>query len=184
MKKGLFAVTLCMIISGCGVSIKGEVYEDATPYFDPFKFFNSDVKAWGIVQDRSGQLIQRFTVNIRGSVSNNNVLTLDETFKYGVGNGTLKRVWKIEKEGAKQFRGTASDIKNNATGRVYGNAMQWSYNMELPVNSTSYTVHFDDWMWAFDSDTIVNRSYISKFGIVMAEVTIFMQKQRSTRDPH
>ena len=37
--------------------------------------------------------------------------------------------------------------------------------------------NFDDWFWAFDDSTMMNRSYIRKFGIVMAEVTIFMQKQ-------
>ncbi|MEC8747574.1 MAG: DUF3833 family protein, partial [Pseudomonadota bacterium] len=41
----------------------------------------------------------------------------------------------------------------------------------------TYSVTFDDWFWAFDDSTMMNRSYIRKFGIVMAEVTIFMQKQ-------
>jgi hypothetical protein len=50
--------------------------------------------------------------------------------------------------------------------------------MDLPVDDTTYRVQFDDWIWAFDDKTIVNCSYIKKFGITMAEVTIFMQKQR------
>jgi hypothetical protein len=49
--------------------------------------------------------------------------------------------------------------------------------MDLEVDGTSYRVNFDDWFWAFDENTMMNRSYIKKFGIVMAEVTIFMQKQ-------
>jgi hypothetical protein len=35
-------------------------------------------------------------------------------------------------------------------------------------------------MWAFDDQTLVNRSYIKKFGITFAEVTIFMQRQQLT----
>ena len=49
--------------------------------------------------------------------------------------------------------------------------------MDLPVDDTTYSVTFDDWFWAFDDSTMMNRSYIRKFSIVMAEVTIFMQKQ-------
>ena len=49
--------------------------------------------------------------------------------------------------------------------------------MDLPVDDTTYAVTFDDWFWAFDDSAMMNRSYIRKFGVVMAEVTIFMQKQ-------
>jgi len=49
--------------------------------------------------------------------------------------------------------------------------------MDLPVGDKVYRVAFDDWMWAFNENTLMNRSYIRKFGLVMAEVTIFMQRQ-------
>ena len=48
--------------------------------------------------------------------------------------------------------------------------------MDLPVGDNEYRVQFDDWMWAMDENTLMNRSDIKKFGLVMAEVTIFMQK--------
>ena len=35
---------------------------------------------------------------------------------------------------------------------------------------------FEDWIWAVDDQRIFNRSYIKKFGLVFAEVTIFMEK--------
>lgn len=35
----------------------------------------------------------------------------------------------------------------------------------------------EDWDWAMRDDVIVNRSYLKKFGIIFAEVTILMQKQ-------
>jgi hypothetical protein len=49
--------------------------------------------------------------------------------------------------------------------------------MDLPVGESSYRVKFEDWMWAFDENTLMNRSYIRKFGITFAEVTLFMQRQ-------
>ena len=51
--------------------------------------------------------------------------------------------------------------------------------MDLPVGDNSYMVRFDDWIWAFDDSTVINRSYIRKFGLTFAEVTIFMQRQNT-----
>ncbi len=169
----LFVIT---VISGCATSIEGDRYKEIEPQFSLQEFFTGQVKAWGIVQDRSGELVQRFQVTIDGSVKDGE-LVLDETFTYGVGEGVEKRVWIIEEVEAGVYQGRAGDILDTASGKAYGNAMFWTYEMDLPVGDTSYRVTFDDWIWAFDENTIVNRSYIKKFGLVMAEVTIFMQKQ-------
>mgnify|MGYP001952303089 CR=1 FL=1 len=50
--------------------------------------------------------------------------------------------------------------------------------MDLPVGESEYFVKFDYWFFAIDDTTMMNRSYIRKFGLVMAEVAIFMQKQK------
>ena len=49
--------------------------------------------------------------------------------------------------------------------------------MEIPVGNTLYEVGFEDWFWAIDDRRLLNRSYIQKFGLDMAEVTIFMERQ-------
>lgn len=174
MKFITFLITLFLM--GCTISIDGEQYRDTSPQFSPETFFNGEVKAWGIVQNRSGNLVQQFEVNIKGNIKHN-ILTLDETFTYSIGEGVKKRVWEILPNDSGKYIGSASDIKGPARGQVFGNSMYWGYEMDLPVDDTTYRVKFDDWIWAFDNKTIVNRSYIKKFGITMAEVTIFMQKQ-------
>ncbi|MEQ8493191.1 MAG: DUF3833 family protein, partial [Gammaproteobacteria bacterium] len=40
----------------------------------------------------------------------------------------------------------------------------------------SWRVAFDDWMWLVDERQLFNRSYIRKFGLTVAEVSIFMQR--------
>ncbi|MEQ3652523.1 MAG: DUF3833 family protein, partial [Glaciecola sp.] len=102
---------------------------------------------------------------------------LDETFEYGVGEGPLTRVWTLSKNANGTYTGNAGDIAGPATGTPYGNAFNFVYEMDLAVDDSTYRVNFDDWFWAFDENTMMNRSYIKKFGLVMAEVTIFMQKQ-------
>lgn len=163
-------------LSGCSVSVEGNDYKAVQPAFDIEQFFDGDVKAWGIVQNRSGEVVQRFVVDIAGKVEGD-TLTLDEKFEYGVGEGPTERVWTIVKQSDNTFIGSATDIEGPAKGTSYGNAFNFHYEMDLPVDDTTYAVTFDDWFWAFDENTMMNRSYIRKFGIVMAEVTIFMQKQ-------
>jgi hypothetical protein len=163
-------------LSGCSVSVEGNDYKAVQPAFDLEQFFDGDVKAWGIVQNRSGEVVQRFIVDIAGKVEGD-TLTLDEKFEYGVGEGPTERVWTIVKQSDNTFIGSATDIEGPAKGTSYGNAFNFHYEMDLPVDDTTYAVTFDDWFWAFDENTMMNRSYIRKFGIVMAEVTIFMQRQ-------
>lgn len=178
IKQGsIFVIILCvMTLMGCSTSIDGNKLLNVSPEFELFSFFEGDVKAWGIVQNRSGDIVQRFEVAIDGTV-NNNQLTLDESFVYGLGDGVKQRTWVITRQTDGMYQGRAGDILGTAEGNAYGNGFNFRYSMELPVDNKKYTVQFDDWFIAFDEDTIVNRSYIKKFGIVMAEVTIFMQKQ-------
>lgn len=177
IRVGLIIVALSFTVAGCRTpKIDGSSYLDITPPFDIVSFFDGEVKAWGIVQDRAGNLTLRFEVDIDGTWQDN-VLTLDETFRYGVGDGASKRVWRIRETEPGKWTGNADDILDSANGESFGNAFYWTYSMDLPVDNKRYRVTFKDWIWAFDNNTIVNRAYIRKFGITFAEVTLFMQKQ-------
>ncbi len=48
--------------------------------------------------------------------------------------------------------------------------------MDIIVDNSTYKVRFDDWMWQMNDGIIINRSYIKKFGITVAELTLFMKK--------
>ena len=172
----ILCVLLSGVLFGCSSGINGSVYKKHQPKFELFDFFNGEVKAWGIVQNRSGEVVQRFIVSIDGTIAGEQ-LTLDETFEYGLGEGPTARVWKIIRQADGSYVGNANDIATDAAGVAYGNAFNFSYEMDLPVDDSTYRVVFDGWFWAFDNETLMNRSYIKKFGITMAEVTIFMQKQ-------
>jgi len=170
------AVVLPLIISGCS-SMDADPYRDQSPPFVLEQFFDGSVNAWGIVQNRSGEVVQRFTVDIAGEVEGDR-LVLDETFTYGLGDGVKKRIWTIERAADGRYTGSADDVLPGARGRSYGNAFNWTYQMDLPVGDRDYRVRFDDWIWALDANTIVNRAYIKKFGLTFAEVTLFMQRVR------
>lgn len=153
-------------------------YKQDNPPLDLKTYFSGPIKAWGLVQDRKGQVTRRFDVIMHGSWEGN-VGTLEEQFEYYDGE-TDKRVWTITQISAAKYEGKADDIIDKAVGTVSGNTMRWAYVMDLPVGDTTYKITFDDWMFLMNDGVLINRSYLKKFGITMAELTLFMQKQPET----
>jgi hypothetical protein len=169
----LFLIGATLMFSACaGPSI--ETYAKQEPKLLIEDYFNGPIKAWGMVQDRSGKVTRRFSVDMKGTWEGDKG-KLEEFFVYDDGE-TQERTWYITKLANGTYEGTAGDIIGKATGRAQGNAVQWGYVMNLKVKDKYYHVTFDDWMFLMDEKNLINRSYIKKFGVRMADLTIFMQK--------
>jgi len=166
-------LALTLLLGGCG-GLRLDDYAEASPAFDPRVFFDGHVRAWGIVQDWRGRVVRRFDVDIRGRREGDAVI-LDEDFVYADGERD-QRTWHIAPNDAGGFDGRADDIIGTARGETRGNAMRWRYAMDLAVDGRQWRVAFDDWMWQLDGDRLMNRSFIRKFGVTVAEVTIFMER--------
>ena len=152
-----------------------DFYKDTKPKVDIKEYFNGPIKAWGLVQDWRGRVTRRFDVEMVGSWKGDTG-KLEEKFNYYDGE-TQERVWIITKLSENSYEGTAGDILGKASGEASGSAVNWHYTMDLPVGDSTYKVKFDDWMWQMNDGVLINRSYIKKFSITVAELTIFMQKQ-------
>ncbi|MCU5772917.1 DUF3833 domain-containing protein [Erwiniaceae bacterium BAC15a-03b] len=164
---------LCLVISGCGSSI--DEYQSATPKIDIFRYFDGQSRAWGMMQDFSGKQIRRFEVTIRGEVLGD-TLTLHEQFAWDDGEKQT-RVWQIRRLQDGSYVGTANDIIGRAIGHTAGNAFNWRYQMEVKTDSSSYRLNFDDWIWQQDERHLLNVTSLKKFGIEVARVTIFFNKE-------
>lgn len=175
--KLLLAACLVIITLGaCSTGNQMKHYNDTKPELKLEEFFDGKVKGWGLVQNRSGKVVRRFDVDIDASWDGDTG-TLYEEFEYYDGE-TQIRIWTINKNADGTYTGTAEDIIDEATGNVNGTALNWHYSMDLPVGDKTYRVKFDDWMWQMNDGVLVNRSYIKKFGFTVAELTLFMQKQK------
>lgn len=165
---------LGMALSACtGESLQS--YDNTTPAISFRDYFDGPLQAQGIVQNRKGEVIRRFVIDMQGSWSGENG-TLDESFRYDDGK-TERRVWSIRQLGPNKFEGTAADIIGTAHGNSNGFALKWQYTMAIPVDGTTYHIHFDDWMYLQeDGKTIINRAHMSKFGFNVGEVTVVMRK--------
>ncbi|MCY4035070.1 MAG: DUF3833 domain-containing protein [Hyphomicrobiales bacterium] len=152
-----------------------DYYKGSQTTFDLQEYFTGRIEAWGFVQDRKGHVTRRFDVIMDGAWEGGNG-TLKEQFRYYDGE-TQERTWTIKKIADNRYEGTAGDILDKAVGVIEGNAMRWAYRMDLPVGNTVYRLAFDDWMFLMNDGILINRSYLKKFGITVAELTLFMQKQ-------
>lgn len=161
------------LLSSCS-SVEVTDYKDTSPKLVLETFFNGPLKASGVVHDFSGKVIRKFNVTMEASWQGNEGV-INEWFVYDDGE-TQTRVWKIIALGNGQYTGTAGDILGTALGQSSGSALRWKYDMLLPVDGDEYQVHFDDWMFLVNDNTIINQSDIIKFGVTVAQVTLVIQK--------
>jgi len=168
------AATSLALLAGCaGQNLSG--YAQAKPALDLAQYFNGQVEAYGMFQDRSGQVIKRFVVQIDGSWQGPQGV-LDERFVYDDGS-TQRRVWRLTRHADGRYTGTADDVVGEARGQVAGNALNWAYTLQLPVDGKVVEVQFDDWMVLIDERVMLNRAVMSKFGIRLGEVTLSFTKR-------
>jgi hypothetical protein len=66
-----------------------------------------------------------------------------------------------------------------AAGEVAGNALRWRYVLALPVDGKVVEVDFDDWMYLVDDKVMLNRSFMSKYGFDLGEVTLTLMRRPS-----
>lgn len=169
-------VPLCVaLLAACSGTISPSHYAKEQPMLDPQQYFNGTLDAWGMFQDRSGEVVKRFTVVMRCNWVGD-VGTLDEDFTYSDGT-KQKRVWTLRKTGDGRFIGTADDVIGEAVGVVAGNALQWKYVLALPVDGKVYHVDMNDWMYLIDQRVMLNRTEMSKFGISLGSVTLSFTKR-------
>ena len=171
--RSLFVALTALLVAGCA-TVQVADYAQEKPKFDLREYFNGRVIAHGVVQDRSGKIIRRMTVDMACSWADDSG-TLSEDFSYSDGKKE-RRIWTIKKQGDR-YIGTAADVVGEAIGNAAGNALNWKYVLALPVDDKVYNVDFDDWMWQLDDKVMMNRAVFSKFGFRVGEVLITFYKQ-------
>jgi len=175
MKKS-FLLPLFLLISlffsGCSVELSD--YENTTPTFDIKEYFNGDMIAWGIVQDYSNKVNRHFCVELNGTWRDNKGI-LAEKFYFSDGEISYRN-WQLIKDQDGSYRGEAEDVIGTAIGQHQGFAFQFQYELALKIDQETYQVTMDDWMFQLDQYRVMNKTSISKFGVNVANVTIFFDK--------
>ncbi|GEN26964.1 hypothetical protein HVA01_06100 [Halovibrio variabilis] len=167
LRYGLFSLLLLLV--GC-TSVDIEDYANDEPRLDIAEYFTGTSRAWGMVQDYSGEVQRRFTVDIQGRYEND-TLTLDESFVFSDGE-TDRRVWTFERVDEHRWIGTASDVEGQVDARQYGHAFHMRYPLEIDIDGRMISFTMDDWMYLQPDGRLINRTAMRKFGLTLGEITL------------
>ena len=173
--KIIFTLLIAFLLTSCsGNNMKPIDFKGQKPRLIIEDYLSGDVKAWGILQNRSGKVIRQFSAELNGSWDGKELI-LDEKFNWS--DGELQtRQWKINKIDEHNYEGTAGDVVGVAKGYSYGPAFKFEYVLLVPVKVKNIKITFDDWIFMQDERVAINRATMTKFGIKVAELTVMFVK--------
>ena len=155
--------------------MKPSDFANSKPKFLLEEYFAGKTRAWGLFEDRFGTVRRQFVVEINGAWDGE-ILTLDEHFNWSDGEKSFRQ-WRIKKIADGRYEGRADDVIGVATGTAEGNALNWSYILDLETGENkTMKVKLDDWMFLQPGGVLLNRARMSKFGIELGQVTISFTK--------
>ena len=174
--KFFLLIITVLFITSCSSkqSMKPEDFKDQVPRLIIEDYLSGNVKAWGILQNRSGKVTRLFSADLNGKWDGKK-LVLDEKFNWSDGE-VQKRQWQITKIDEHNYEGTAGDVVGKARGFSYGPAFKFEYVLLVPVKGRQMKITFDDWIFMQDERVAINRAKMTKFGIKVAELTVMFVK--------
>lgn len=171
----VWATVLAVFVSACG---RPGLEDDklSSKQLNLEEYFSGETVAYGQFSDRFGTVRRRFKVEINGTWDGE-TLRLVEDFAYADGSNEVRN-WALTKTGDDSWTGTAEGVQGVARGEERGDMFNWRYTIDLPTpNGGSLRVKFDDWMWLLEDGRLLNKAYMSRFGVALGEVTIFFEKR-------
>ena len=173
--KTLFTFLLTILLTNCsGNKMKPTDFKDQKPRLIIEDYLSGNIKAWGLLQDRSGKVTRQFSANLNGKWDGKQLI-LDEVFNWSDGE-VQKRQWQITKIDEHNYEGTAGDVVGKAKGYSYGPAFKFEYVLLVPVKGKEMKITFDDWIFKQDDRVAINRATMTKFGFKIAELTVMFVK--------
>lgn len=143
--------------------------------FELTTFLEGRSFAWGVFEDRFGNVRRRFTVELTGRWQSK-AFYLEERFTYEDGSRET-RVWRVTPTGGGQFSATCPDCVGTALGRSDADSIRMSYRFRLKLNAREIEVDFDDRIYRIGDGLAVNRATMSKWGVTLGNVSLFFRRE-------
>ena len=173
LRRLLFALAALAALTGCS-NMKPEQFAGTEPALKLEEYFLGHTRAYGIVEDRFGNLRRSFVAEIQGTWDGT-VLTLVEDFDWSDGE-KQQRIWTLTKLDENRWEGRAGDVEGVSKGVVFGNAFNMQYILNLKMGDGTWKVKFDDWMFLMQDGILLNRAVMSKWGFDLATITISFRR--------
>tara|TARA_Y100000748_G_scaffold63746_1_gene51447 strand:- start:534 stop:1061 length:528 start_codon:yes stop_codon:yes gene_type:complete len=169
--KFIISIITLFLLTGCSNNdMKPLDFKDQKPRLIIEEYLSGTVKAYGILQNRSGKVTRQFTADLNGKWDGKQLI-LDEKFIWSDGE-VQTRQWQINKIDEHHYEGTAEDVVGTAKGFSYGPAFKFEYVLLVPVKGKEIKITFDDWIFMQDDKVAINRATMTKFGFKVAELTV------------
>ena len=123
--KYLLLIIFSVLITSCSSNqaMKPEDFKNQKPRLIIEEYLSGNVKAWGILQNRSGKVTRQFSADLDGKWDGKQLI-LDEKFVWNDGE-IQNRQWTINKIDEHNYEGTAGDVVGTAKGFSYGPAFKF-----------------------------------------------------------
>ena len=164
-----------LMLTACAGTPSLDDHTGMTPELELERFLEGRLTAHGVFQDRFGDVRRIFVVDVLGEWDGS-VLTWTEDFVYEDGE-TERRIWRLTKTGEETWSGAAEGVIGEAKGEERGNAFNFAYTIDLKTPDGPLRANFDDWLWQIDDHVMINRAYVTKFGIEIGQLSIFFRRE-------
>jgi hypothetical protein len=168
-----FLITLC-VTAGLIASCDHKPAESATartgPAFDPVVFFDGHTMSWGVIENRSGAPTESIVTDSHGWINAARQLRMVQHLSFQDGK-TQERDWTLWRTGPDRFEATANDMVGSATGETDGRMFHWEWVLARSPGNPLMNVTMSQWMYGLEDGSAMIRTTISKFGVIVAEVT-------------
>ena len=173
VKRWILWAAMATALSGCG-SMALQDFAASAPEMRIEEYFAGRTKAWGLFEDRFGNVRRQFVVDLVGRWDGRE-LVLEEDFVYDDGERD-RRVWRIVKLPDGSYEGRADDVIGVAKGAAAGRAFNWRYTVDLKTDDGLIRVQFDDWLFRQDAEAVLNKAEVTKYGLQVGQVFLFFRK--------
>jgi Protein of unknown function (DUF3833) len=145
-----------------------ESFADQDPRFDPVAFFTGHVRSWGVFEDRSGQPTGWVATDCEGRLDGSGTLHMTQRLTRHDGS-VQTREWQMRRTSPNRVEASANDMVGTAVGEGAGRAFHWRWVLAAASGQPELTL--EQWFYLTDTGAMLNRTGISKFGILLAQVT-------------
>ena len=180
MRKLIYLVIIAALVaipllSGCS-RMQPKDFDQQEPRLNLEKYFAGKSSGNGIFFDRSDNYSLGLEVTLDGSWDEaTQTFKLHEQLHYSDGK-QKERTFTIKKIDPHHYRGQAEGFDGAIDIEVYGNVARWRYVVMENVDGSVWHLDGDDWMFLQPNGTVLNRAWISKYGLAVGEVFLSIQK--------
>jgi hypothetical protein len=163
------ALASVMGLLGCSDPLPVGSFRSTAPAIDPIQFFTGHVASWGVLENRSGEPTRIVTTDCTGEAGDG---TLRMTQRLTIGqDAPATRTWQMRRAGPGRYEATANDMVGVARGEAAGRAFHWTWTLAASPGNSLKNVAMDQWWYLLDDGSMLNRTTIRKFGVILAEVS-------------